>query len=121
MVLSQQTIQILKFTLILTATIGLAWYVFSDHDYHETFQVAVSGKKGVFIQKALRTDIDGPFDDSTLVEVCQNIEWREGLIIQCESPYGGVANIRNILLNCFRYAIEAGGILAPFLCFSFAN
>ncbi|KAB8303516.1 hypothetical protein EYC80_004927 [Monilinia laxa] len=72
------------------------------------FEVAVSGKKGVFIQKALRTDIDGPFDDSTLAELCQNIEWREGLIIQCESPYGGVANIRNILLNCFRYAIEAG-------------
>ncbi|ESZ98647.1 hypothetical protein SBOR_0885 [Sclerotinia borealis F-4128] len=108
MVLSQQTVQVFKFTLIFVAIIGFGWYLFSDHDYHETLQVAVSGKKGVFIQKALRTDIDGPFDDSTLTEVCENIEWREGLIFQCEAPYGGVANIRNVLLNCFRYALEAG-------------
>lgn len=109
MVFSQQTIQVFKFSLIFIITIGLGWYLFSDHDYHETIQVAVSGKKGVFIQKALRTNIDGPFDNSTLVAVCENIEWREGLIFQCETPYGGVANIRNILLNCFRYALEAGG------------
>ncbi|KAI9645432.1 hypothetical protein NHQ30_006171 [Ciborinia camelliae] len=108
MVLKQQTVQVFKFTFIFIATIGLGSYLFSDHDYHETLQVAVSGKKGVFIQKALRTDIDGPFNDSTLVEMCDNTEWREGLIFQCESPYGGVANIRNILLNCFRYALEAG-------------
>lgn len=109
MAISPQTVQIFKYILIFIATISVGWYLFSDHDYHETLQVAVSGKKGVFIQKAMRTDIDGPFDDSTLVEICQNTEWREGLIIQCESPYGGVANIRNVLLNCLRYAIEAGG------------
>ncbi|KAF7863241.1 hypothetical protein EAF04_007323 [Stromatinia cepivora] len=108
MVLPQQTTQLFKLGLIFIATIGLGWYLFLDHDYHETIQIAVSGKKGVFIQKALRTDIDGPFDNSSLIELCENIEWREGLIFQCEAPYGGVANIRNILLNCFRYAIEAG-------------
>ncbi|QSZ34053.1 hypothetical protein DSL72_005633 [Monilinia vaccinii-corymbosi] len=121
MVWSQQEIQASKFILILIATIALACYLFSHHDYRETFQVAVSGKKGVFIQKALRTDIAGPFDDSTLVEFCQSVEWREGLIIQCESPYGGVANIRNILLNCLRYAMEAGGILASPRCLALAN
>ncbi|KAF7927974.1 hypothetical protein BELL_0715g00020 [Botrytis elliptica] len=108
MVLSQQSFQFFKFGLIFIVTIGFGFYLFSDHDYHETLQIAVSGKKGIFVQKALRADIDGPFDDSTLVEVCDNTEWREGLIFQCEAPSGGVANIRNILLNCVRYAIEAG-------------
>ncbi|EDN93985.1 hypothetical protein SS1G_09852 [Sclerotinia sclerotiorum 1980 UF-70] len=108
MVLPQQTTQLFKLGLIFIATIVLGWYLFSDHDYHETIRVAVSGKKGVFIQKVLRTDIDGPFDDSPLTELCENIEWREGLVFQCEAPYGGVANIRNTLLNCIRYAIEAG-------------
>lgn len=109
MVLSQQSFQIFKLGLIFLVTIGFGFYLFSDHDYHETLRVVVSGKKGIFVQKAIRTDIDGPFDDSTLVDVCDNTEWREGLIFQCEAPYGGVANIRNMLLNCIRYAIEAGG------------
>ena len=112
MVLSQQSFQFFKFGLVFIVTISLGFHLFSDHNYHETLQVAVSGKKGIFVQKALRADIDGPFDDSTLIDVCENTEWREGLIFQCEAPYGGVANIRNMLLNCIRYAIEAGGMLS---------
>lgn len=110
MVLSQQSFQFFKFGLVFIVTISLGFHLFSDHNYHETLQVAVSGKKRIFVQKALRADIDGPFDDSTLIDVCENTEWREGLIFQCEAPYGGVANIRNMLLNCIRYAIEAGGM-----------
>ncbi|PQE31878.1 alteRNAtive oxidase protein [Rutstroemia sp. NJR-2017a WRK4] len=108
MVLAQQSSQLLKYLSILVATFVIGWYLFSDRDYHHSLQLAVKGKKGIFVEKALRTDIDGPYDNSSLISFCDRTKWREGLIFQCEAPYGGVANIRNIALNCFRYALEAG-------------
>ncbi|KAM3066261.1 hypothetical protein ACMFMG_003228 [Clarireedia jacksonii] len=108
MVLPQQSFQLLKLFFIFVATFAIGWYLFSDRDYHQTIQIAVKGKRGIFVEKALRTDIDGPYDNSTLIRFCDKTQWREGLIFQCQSPHGGVANIRNMILNCFRYALEAG-------------
>ncbi|KAH8676555.1 hypothetical protein BGZ60DRAFT_372421 [Tricladium varicosporioides] len=76
--------------------------------YHEIYQTAISGKKAVFVQNVMRNPIDGPFDNRTLVELCKSKTWTPGLIFRCDSPKGGVGNVRNVFLNCVRYAIEAG-------------
>lgn len=70
-------------------------------------------KKALFIDTLLReeNEIDGPFDNKTMVELCGSRQWTEGLIFKCEPPEGGIGNVRNVFLNCVRYAIEAGGSL----------
>jgi len=69
----------------------------------------------VFIDEFLQTDIDGSWQNSTIFELCRSREWVEGLIIKCDATEGGVANVRNVVLNCLRYAIEAGatGFVSP--------
>ncbi|KAK7748165.1 hypothetical protein SLS53_001420 [Cytospora paraplurivora] len=37
--------------------------------------------------------------------------WNEGLIFTCNESYGGIGNIRNSVLHCIRYAIQAGASL----------
>ncbi|KAF4627887.1 hypothetical protein G7Y89_g10270 [Cudoniella acicularis] len=102
-----------KVGLVFLSIILTAHYLFSDHpivqqDYTEIYRSATSSKKSLFVQRALNTGIDGPFDNSTLIELCKSKTWTPGLIFKCESPKGGVGNVRNIFLNCVRYAIEAG-------------
>ncbi|KAI6717421.1 hypothetical protein JHW43_000077 [Diplocarpon mali] len=67
-------------------------------------------RKSQFIADLLRDDneIDGRFDNRTLVQLCRSRTWSPGLIFRCEAPAGGVANVRNAVLNCVRFAIEAG-------------
>lgn len=43
--------------------------------------------------------------------VCRDIEWTPGLYVTCNWSVGGIGNIRNSMLSCIRYAIEAGGAL----------
>lgn len=76
----------------------------------------------MFIEEAMETEIDGSFNNRTIVELCKTRQWTDGLIVKCDAPEGGVANVRNVVLNCVRYAIEAGGSFpfpSPFL-FSFS-
>ncbi|TVY37080.1 hypothetical protein LOCC1_G007119, partial [Lachnellula occidentalis] len=101
-----------KLVIIILAVLSFA-YLFSrkeitQADYHEIYRTAVSGKKAAFVEKVLETEIDGAIDNSTLVELCKRKVWTPGLIFNCEAPKGGVANVRNVILNCVRYAIEAG-------------
>jgi hypothetical protein len=79
-------------------------------DYGQIYRVAVSGKKASWVKAAMETEIDGPYDNSTLVALCNSREWIDGLIFKCETPEGGIADVRNMVLNCVRYAIEAGGM-----------
>ena len=76
--------------------------------------------KDIFIQKALGNEIDGPFNSAPLTALCRQAQWIDGLIIKCAAAIGGVGNVRNIFLNCVRYAIEAGGLfsLLPPACIS---
>ncbi|CAG8959082.1 hypothetical protein HYFRA_00012863 [Hymenoscyphus fraxineus] len=76
--------------------------------YRKVYQTAVIGRKGVFAQAIADTEIDGPFDGSSLKELCQKTRWTPGLIFKCDPPTGGVGIVRNIYLNCLRFAIEAG-------------
>jgi hypothetical protein len=66
--------------------------------------------KEVFIEQVLNSTIDGEYDGQALNELCSKTNWTEGLIFSCHGLEGGLGNVRNIFLNCIRYAIEAGGI-----------
>ncbi|KAH8591362.1 hypothetical protein B0O99DRAFT_598224 [Bisporella sp. PMI_857] len=72
-------------------------------------------KKASFIQDAADWEIDGQYDDSPLRELCSKTKWQPGLIFKCEAAYGGIGNVRNTVLTCVRYAIEAGAtaLLVP--------
>lgn len=65
--------------------------------------------KGVFIRAFLDIEIDGPWDSKPIQKLCARTKWEEGLTFVCEAPQGGVGNVRNVFLNCVRYAIQAGG------------
>ncbi|TVY36411.1 hypothetical protein LSUB1_G005969 [Lachnellula subtilissima] len=102
-----------KLAIIILAVLSIAYLLSSRQtitqaDYYEIYRAAVSGKKAAFVEKVLEREIDGAIDNSALVELCKRKVWTPGLIFNCESPKGGVANVRNVFLNCVRYAIEAG-------------
>lgn len=59
---------------------------------------------------------DAPFVSWPLARLCaETTTWTPGLIFVCDNNSGGVGNIRNFILTCVRYAIEAGatGITVP--------
>jgi hypothetical protein len=78
-------------------------------DYNHIYNVAVSGKKGAFVQQYLDVEIDGQFDISPLETLCRSRERTPGLIAKCMPSPGGIGNVRNMILNCLRFAFEAGG------------
>jgi hypothetical protein len=81
---------------------------------HEIFHEVDVGKKNIFVEEAMKTEIDGFFDQQPMRELCGNTTWQEGLIFSCGAPQGGIGNVRNVFLNCVRYAIEGGGMwLSP--------
>lgn len=59
---------------------------------------------------------DAPFVAWPLARVCsENKRWTPGLVFVCDNNSGGIGNIRNFILTCLRYAIEAGatGLALP--------
>lgn len=51
-----------------------------------------------------------------LARVCaETSAWTPGLVFVCDNNSGGIGNIRNFILTCLRYAIEAGatGVTMP--------
>lgn len=59
---------------------------------------------------------DAPFISWPLARVCkESTTWTPGVVFVCDNNSGGIGNIRNYILTCFRYAIEAGaaGIVLP--------
>lgn len=62
------------------------------------------------------SDPDAPFIGWPLKRACDEVEdWVEGVTFLCDNNFGGVGNVRNFILTCIRYAIEAGatGIVMP--------
>lgn len=43
--------------------------------------------------------------------VCNQTAWNESLVFTCNESYGGIGNIRNSVLHCVRYVIQAGASL----------
>ena len=73
-------------------------------------EAILNGKtKGEWIEGAADWEIDAPYNDTALHDLCETKNWNTGLVFKFEPAYGGVGNVRNIALNCLRYAIEAGG------------
>ncbi|RDW84330.1 hypothetical protein BP6252_01920 [Coleophoma cylindrospora] len=44
-------------------------------------------------------------------ELCSKTEWNPNLIFTCDNNHGGVGHVRNSILNCVRYAMQAGASL----------
>ncbi|KAJ0123640.1 lternative oxidase [Diaporthe amygdali] len=61
------------------------------------------------------SDLDAPYIGWPLKRVCQEVEPVEGVVWVCDKNWGGMGNIRNFILNCLRYGIEAGatGMVIP--------
>ncbi len=58
---------------------------------------------------------DAPFVAWPLGRLCAETTWVPGLVFMCDNNSGGIGNIRNFVLTCLRYAIEAGatGFVLP--------
>lgn len=59
---------------------------------------------------------DAPFISWPLARLCtETTTWTPGLVFVCDNNSGGIGNIRNFILTCLRYAIEAGatGLTMP--------
>ena len=65
----------------------------------------------MFIQTAANTSIDGPHSLYPIAAVCATTAWIPGLIFTCNHSNGGIGNVRNMILTCIRYAIDAGASL----------
>lgn len=59
--------------------------------------------------------LDAPYIGWPLKRVCDEVEPLEGVVWVCDKNWGGMGNIRNFILNCLRYGIEAGatGLVMP--------
>lgn len=51
---------------------------------------------------------DGKYVGWPLEQLCKETEWVPGLTFVCDNNSGGIGNIRNFILTCIRYAIDAG-------------
>lgn len=60
-------------------------------------------------------DFNGEYIGWPLARVCKETTYIPGLYYVCDNNSGGIGNIRNFILTCIRYAIEAGasGIVMP--------
>lgn len=60
-------------------------------------------------------DFDGEYIGWPLERVCKESTVTPHLVYDCDNNSGGIGNIRNFILTCIRYAIEAGasGIIVP--------
>ena len=60
-------------------------------------------------------DFNGPYIGWPLARACNETKWQPGLVFVCDNNSGGIGNIRNFILTCIRYGIEAGasGIIMP--------
>ena len=119
MFFSSPSFHMLKILIPICLIISTSYYLFTSHgqflvpstdQISHLYTVAVSGRKSIFVEQVLQTEIDGPFNNTAIVSLCNSKKWTTGLIFKCEAPQGGIGNVRNALLNCIRYAIEAGGL-----------
>jgi len=60
-------------------------------------------------------DFNGEYVGWPLERVCKESEFTPGLVFVCDNNSGGIGNIRNFILTCIRYAIDAGasGLILP--------
>ena len=69
--------------------------------------------KDQYIAAVLRNPVEGLLDPEPIRQKCDETNFQEGLIWQCAAVNGGIGNVANMVLNCVRYAVEAGGMSLP--------
>jgi hypothetical protein len=52
-----------------------------------------------------------PVNGESIQSVCRATQWNESLIFTCNESFGGIGNIRNSVLLCVRFAMQAGAAL----------
>lgn len=52
-----------------------------------------------------------PVDEESIKSVCKATQWNESLVFTCNESFGGIGNIRNSVLLCVRFAMQAGAAL----------
>ncbi|KAH8884524.1 hypothetical protein GQ53DRAFT_661656 [Thozetella sp. PMI_491] len=77
------------------------------HDVLRTFK----DQKTVFVADFLENEIDGSFNGSGIARLCASKQWTPNLYLSCASAYGGISQVKNAHLTCFRVAIEMGAEL----------
>lgn len=84
----------------------------SIHDWESPTTAKESNldDKATFVKAILENEFDSEFDPAPIKKVCDRTQWHAGLIFTCTPPQGGIGNVRNVFLNCIRYAMEAGGM-----------
>lgn len=65
--------------------------------------------KEAFIASVMDNDINGQYDGKGMRDLCATRKWDYSIIVSCERLEGGIGNVKNIVLTCLRYAMEAGG------------
>ncbi|KAI3401822.1 hypothetical protein diail_8200 [Diaporthe ilicicola] len=81
------------------------------HDHHDQKSGGSADDTDIDLSAA-----DAPFIAWPLARVCsENKRWTPGLVFICDNNSGGIGNIRNFILTCLRYAVEAGatGLTLP--------
>lgn len=52
-----------------------------------------------------------PVNEESIKSVCRATQWNESLVFTCNESFGGIGNIRNSVLGCVRFAMQAGAAL----------
>lgn len=98
------------------ATIALltliAYYTYESTKAHIIIKDIIGGSvdaRTAWIEKSFASDIDGTFDGKAIKLLCGRKRWEHRVAISCGRIQGGVGNVRNVVLTCLRFAIEAGG------------
>ncbi|KAH8602693.1 hypothetical protein B0O99DRAFT_531841 [Bisporella sp. PMI_857] len=74
----------------------------------------ISLSRDDFVAAAVESAIENDFDDSPIRELCDATVWDRSVVFYCHGVIGGVGNIKQELLHCLRYAIDAGaGLILP--------
>jgi len=117
----------LKFLLPLILLLVTATYMFTHNvafevpEYKHVY--SLEGRKERFVEQFLKNEIDGVYNSNPLRNMCadKKRKYQPGLVIQCNPPIGGFGNIKNMMLNCLRFSLEAGGELALILGCKFVD
>lgn len=104
----------LKIFLPLLLAFGVKTYIFKSlkgksitENSHNSLFLARTMEE--FVWQEMNNELDGQYDMEPLKELCRRRNYQPGLIISCLAPAGGMGNVRNIILNCIRFALEGGG------------
>lgn len=101
-------------------TMDLSW-VPQGYGYASEQPPASSAAKGLGHPLPNNIDLsdpDAPFIGWPLKRACGEVEeWLEGVVFVCDNNFGGLGNMRNFILQCVRYAIDAGatGMVMPMI------